>query len=228
MRIEVWSDFACPYCYIGELRLQRALAELKAEKDATIIMRSFELDPRAPRKVVSKTPERFASKYGLSLEGALAQIEQISQLGRAEGVDFRYATTNYSNMFDAHRLAKYAEEQGHFEIYERLFAAYFTENLDLADHAVLLKIACQIGLSFEQTKELLSSQRYHDAVLSDEAEALRLGIHGVPYFIIDEQLSLSGAQPYALMLSTLASMLSTHQGSSTTSAKMCGPDGCLI
>ena len=181
MHIELWSDFACPYCYIGEARLRRALRELKAERDVVVTMKSFELDPTADREATTTTPERFARKYGLSLAAATAQIEHISQLGRDEGIDFRYASANYSNMLDAHRLAKYGMEQGHPEINERLFAAYFTENRNLADHAVLMRIAESAGLAADETRAVLESGRYEDAVRRDEDEAARLGIHGVPY-----------------------------------------------
>ncbi|MDE6294783.1 MAG: DsbA family protein, partial [Muribaculaceae bacterium] len=104
--LTIWSDFACPYCYIGETRLERAIEELGLKDDIQIDYRAFELDPTAPKEVVSTTPERFAQKYRLSLEGAKEQIREISDLGKELGIDFRYATTRYSNTRDAHRLMK--------------------------------------------------------------------------------------------------------------------------
>ncbi|MDE5837887.1 MAG: DsbA family protein, partial [Paramuribaculum sp.] len=109
MTLTIWSDFACPYCYIGETRLERAIEELGLKNDVQIDYRAFELDPTASKEVVSSTPERFAMKYRLTLEGAKEQIEQISNLGKELGIDFRYATTQYSNTRDAHRLMKLAE-----------------------------------------------------------------------------------------------------------------------
>ena len=109
--LTIWSDFACPYCYIGETRLQNAIDELGLKDDVQVDFRAFELDPTASKEVVSSTPERFAKKYRLSLEGAKEQIEQISQLGRELGIDFNYATTQYSNTRDAHRLMKLAEDK---------------------------------------------------------------------------------------------------------------------
>ena len=100
MKIVYWSDYACPYCYIGEKRLEAVIDELGLKKDVEIEMKAFELDPNASRKVQSKTDERFAKKYGMSLEDARNQIEKISNLGRAEGIDFKYAETQYTKALD--------------------------------------------------------------------------------------------------------------------------------
>ncbi|MBQ9406775.1 MAG: DsbA family oxidoreductase [Desulfovibrio sp.] len=229
MHIELWSDFACPYCYIGEVRLRRVLRELGVEDKVSVELKSFELDPAASRSVQTTTPERFARKYGLSLEAAQRQIEHISQLGRAEGLDFNYASTNYSNMRDAHRLAKFGLAAGHAEIVDRLFAAYFTHNRDLADATVLVDIAASVGLSAQETRDMLASNRYADEVRQDEAEAARLGIHGVPYFLLDGQTAISGAQPVAVLRATLAGLLSSEEGRAAARAgHVCGPDGCRI
>ncbi len=110
MKIEIWSDYACPFCYIGEKRLERALAEV-GDKNISVEFKSFELDPYAEKKVTSSTPERFAEKYGLSLAAAEERIEQISLMGKREGIDFKYSTTRYTNTFDALRLTKFAQEK---------------------------------------------------------------------------------------------------------------------
>ena len=228
MHIELWSDFACPYCYIGEARLRRALRDLNAEDNVVVTMKSFELDPSASHEVLTTTPERFARKYGLSQSAAITQIEHISQLGRVEGLDFRYATTQYSNMLDAHRLAKYAMKQGHPEINEKLFSAYFTDNLNLADHEVLTRIAAGAGLSPEKTRNILSSDSFEDEVRKDEMEAACMGIHGVPYFYIDKNVAIGGAQPYDLLKTTLADLLAHERDTAPEAAMQCGPDGCSI
>lgn len=226
MHIELWSDFACPYCYIGEARLKRALKALGAEQEVTITMKSFELDPTAPRAVVSTTLERFARKYGMSLPAAQAQIDHISQLGRDEGIAFNYATTNYTNMLDAHRLAKYGVEQGHDAIVEALFGAYFTENMNLADHATLLRLAEGVGLNVRETQTMLSSDAYKDLVRQDEQEAASMGIHGVPYFSIDKKLAISGAQPYTMLCQTLGDLLAHEHVSVADSSTLCDATGC--
>ena len=221
MKIEVWSDYACPFCYIGEKRLARALEEV-GDKNISVEFKSFELDPEASRNVESSTPERFALKYGLSLPAAKERIEQISLMGRREGIDFRYATTRYTNTFDALRLTKLAQERGHDEIITKLFDAYFTKNLVLSDFAVLKKIAVECGLDGEEVDEVLNSERYAEDVRADEIQAAQLGIHGVPYFVIGGKYGLSGAQPVEILKRAITDALTEENFNGMT----CGADGC--
>ena len=131
MKITYWSDFACPYCYIGNTRLKRAIKNLNLEVEFDI--RAFELDQNAPKNVQSTTVERFAQKYGLSIEDAKKQVSQISSLGIEEGIDFKYESTLYTNTRDAHRLMKLAGDKYDSNVVERLsnllFDAYFSKNL---------------------------------------------------------------------------------------------------
>ena len=224
MKIEVWSDYACPFCYIGEKRLARALAKVD-EKNITVEFKSFELDPEASHEVISSTPERFALKYGLSLVAAKERIEQISMMGRREGIDFRYATTRYTNTFDALRLTKFAQEKGHDEIITKLFDAYFTKNLELSDFAVLKKIAVECGLDGKEVDDVLNSDRYAEAVRYDELQAAQMGIHGVPYFVIGGKYGLSGAQPSDILKQAITEAL-TDEAEKNLSGMTCGADGC--
>ncbi len=237
MTLTIWSDFACPYCYIGETRLQRAIEELGLKDDVKIDFRAFELDPTAPKEVVSATPERFAMKYRLSLEDAKKQIEQISSLGRELGIDFRYATTQYSNTRDAHRLMKLAEMKYDREtvvkLNEALFKAYFVENLILADHAVLLQKGLEAGMKEEEIREVLESDKYDDEVRFDEREAAMRGVHGVPYIVFGGDFAVPGAMTIDGFKSALRRELK-RQESEEGNAKggenlhQCGPEGCLI
>ena len=220
MKIEVWSDYACPFCYIGEKRLSRALTEIG--KDVEVEFKSFELDPTASKDVISATDERFAQKYGLSLDAARKKIEQISLMGRREGIDFKYLTTRYTNTFDALRLTKFAQEKGHNEIISKLFDAYFTKNLELSDHKVLKKIAVECGLDENEVEEVLNSDKYAAEVREDERKAALIGIHGVPYFIIGGKYGLSGAQPVEILKQAINEALTEEKFSGMT----CGADGC--
>lgn len=224
MKIEIWSDYACPFCYIGEKRLAKALAEV-GDKNIALEFKSFELDPYADKEVTTTTPERFATKYGLSLEAAQERIEQISLMGRREGIDFRYATTRYANTFDALRLTKFAQEKGHDEIITKLFDAYFTKNLVLSDFAVLKKIAVECGLDGEEVDEVLNSERYADEVRADELQAAQLGIHGVPYFVVGGKYGLSGAQPVEILKQAITEAL-TDEAEEKLNGMTCGVDGC--
>ena len=221
MKIEIWSDYACPFCYIGEKKLARALNEI-GDKNITVEFKSFELDPSASSKVESSTPERFALKYGLSLEDANERIEQISRMGRDEGIDFRYATTRYTNTFDALRLTKLAQEKGHTEIITKLFDAYFTKNLELSNNTVLKKIAAECNLDSNDVDDVLNSDRYAAEVRADELQAAQLGIHGVPYFVIGGKYGLSGAQPSEILKKAITNALADENFNGMT----CGADGC--
>lgn len=239
MNLTVWSDFACPYCYIGEVRLEKAIEELGLTDQVQIDYRAFELDPTAPKEVVSGTPERFAMKYRLSLEDAKEQIEEISRLGRELGIDFRYATTQYSNTRDAHRLMKLAEakyDRGTVErLNKALFDAYFTKNLVLADHEVLLKVAEIVGMNPQEVKEVLDSDRYDDEVRFDEREAAMRGVRGVPYIVFGGDFAVPGAMSVEGFKSALERELRKQSKASEADASakgerphVCGPDGCRL
>lgn len=236
MTLTIWSDFACPYCYIGETRLEKAIEELGLKNDVVIDFRAFELDPTAPKEVTTTTPERFAMKYRLSIEGAKKQIEQISDLGKELGIDFKYMTTQYSNTRDAHRLMKLAEAKYDREtvakLNEALFAAYFTENLILADHKVLLDKALSVGMDEKDVKEVLDSDKYDDEVRLDEREAAMRGVHGVPYIVFNGSFAVPGAMTIDGFKSALERELKKQAKESEEQSgerpHACGPDGCQL
>jgi predicted DsbA family dithiol-disulfide isomerase len=230
MKITYWSDYACPYCYIGEKRLEMAIEELGlGVNDIEVEMKAFELDPNASYEVVSRTDERFAVKYGLTLNAARERIEGISLLGRREGIDFRYADTQYTNMLDAHRLTKLVASKGNKESTQKvihlLFDAYFTKNLKLADRSVLGDIAHQVGIEEDELNKTLDSDDFIDDVRFDESEAYKLGVHGVPYFVIDDKYVIGGCQTKEGIKQTILKALDESNGSSEQ-GMVCGPDGC--
>ena len=206
MKITYWSDYACPYCYIGETRLKKALKDINIPVE--VEMKSFQLDPSAPVKSNGDTQTRFANKYGISFAQAGVQIEVISRMGRSEGLDFRYATTLFTNTMDAHRLTKLAQSKNDSALTERLienlFRAYFTDNKELADIELLQSIGETSGLDSSEVKNLLSSNQFEEQVINDEREAFERGIHGVPFYIIgDNRYTISGTQNADLMRETI-------------------------
>ncbi|MBQ9298943.1 MAG: DsbA family oxidoreductase [Clostridia bacterium] len=231
MKIIYWSDYACPYCYIGETYLKQAVRNLGMEDQIEVEMKAFELDPDAGKAYAGPTVDRFAKKYGLSLQGAQARIDGISQMGRDAGLDFRYAETRYTNTFDAHRLTKLArqsEDKGLAgRLSERLYKAYFSEGLELADHDVLLRIAAEEGMDDDAVKALLSTDEYAMDVRLDEREATRYGVHGVPYFVLNGQLAIPGALPVESMEQAIRQAMEVEQ-KPQTQGMACGPDGCHI
>ncbi|MDE7496153.1 MAG: DsbA family oxidoreductase [Muribaculaceae bacterium] len=239
MNITIWSDYACPYCYIGETRLEKAIEELGIAGDVKIDYRAFELDPSAAKEVTGPTSERFAMKYRLSLPEAEAQIEQISALGREVGIDFKYASTLYSNTFDAHRLMKLAENKYDYATVQRLntllFDAYFTKNLVLADHKVLEAVAKEAGMDEKEVNEVLESDRYADDVRFDEREAQMRGVRGVPYMVFNGEFSIPGAMTVDGLKSALQRAQRRIEAAEKAASKedgerphVCGPDGCQL
>ena len=225
MKIVYWSDYACPFCYIGETVLKQAFTNLNTNEPLELIMKSFELDPEASKQVTSSTPERFAKKYGMPLAMASARIESISEFGRSAGLDFRYSSTRYTNTFDAHRLTKLAQAKYSNDIAEKLTAnlydAYFTRNLELADHDVLLREGIAAGLKESDIRAVLEGEDYAYDVRTDEQEAYSHGIHSVPFFVVEGKYTISGAQSLEAMTETLRQGLSA-------SAMTCGSDGCVL
>lgn len=229
MKITYWSDFACPYCYIGNTRLKRAIKDLNLDVDFDI--RAFELDQNAPSDVQSTTVERFAVKYGLSIDDAKKQVNQISQLGADEGIDFKYETTLYTNTRDAHRLMKLAQEK-HPESVEKLatmlFDAYFVKNLKLADHEVLVGIGLDAGLDEEEIMEVLESDLFNAKVEEDENIALSAGIHAVPFYLFDGKYSIPGALSYEDFKSVLSQIIAESEVDDDKDTDNCANGVCAI
>lgn len=229
MKITYWSDYACPYCYIGEARLKKAIAEIPDIGKVELEMKAFQLDPPAGEHAAGDTQTRFAHKYGLSMEHAARSIEHISEMGRGEGLDFRYATTLFTNTMDAHRLTKLAQSKGADvadKVIKALFKAYFTDNKELANKELLQQIGEDCGLDAKEVKELLASDQYKDEVILDEREAARYGIHAVPYFVVG-QYGIPGALSVEDMKKTILQVMQEQQVQ-TEQGMSCGPDGCRI
>ena len=190
-------------------------------------IKSFELNPYTNRKVVSKTDERFAKKYGMTLEEARNEIEEISKMGRDEGIDFRYADTLYTNMLDAHRLTKLAESKGKDinKIIHLLFDAYFTKNLVLSDKSVLIKIGIEVGLKKKEIIKMIESEAFLEDVRKDENEAHKAGVFGVPYFVINDIYIISGCESKDEMKKMIICAIDNELIKSKK-GMVCGPDGC--
>jgi len=202
MRIDIWSDVACPWCYVGKRNLETALTETGIE--AEIHWRAFELDPSAPLSVEKPMAEVLASKYNLTLEQAEAMNQQMTETARDAGLNYRLDLIKMGNTFNAHRLAKLAEGRGRgTQAAERLFAAYFTEGAALSDPTTLKEIGVGLGLEAEELDALLSSDAFANEVRADEDMAHEAGITAVPTFVIDGKFAIPGAQPVETMIRLL-------------------------
>ena len=201
MKIEIWSDVVCPWCYIGKRRFESALAQFEHADEVEVVWRSFELDPEAPVRR-GPTLEHLARKYGISEEQAAGMHERMTVLAAAEGIEFHLDETQGGNTFDAHRLLHLAKEHGkQGELKERLMRAYFTESEPIGEREVLAQLAGEVGLA--DAAEVLASDAYADAVRADEREARLLGISAVPFFVIDRYYGIEGAQPADVILDAL-------------------------
>jgi predicted DsbA family dithiol-disulfide isomerase len=203
MRIEIWSDVVCPWCYIGKRRLEKALAAFAHQDDVEVVWRSFQLDPSTPRGVTNETvAAHLASKYGMSVAEAQQMQARVTALAAEEGMHWRHDESPVANTIDAHRLIHLAEQQGgpHLqgELKEALLHAYFAEARNVGDPAVLREIAVGVGLDPARVDEVLASREFEDAVEADIREGAALGATGVPFYVVDRKYGISGAQPTEL------------------------------
>jgi predicted DsbA family dithiol-disulfide isomerase len=248
LRVEIWSDIACPWCWVGKRHLETAKARFP--HPVQVLWRSFELDPHAPRSVDPSIDyvERLARKYRATREAAQGMIDRMTGVGAADGLDFRFDRIKPGNTFDAHRLLSWAAERGRQDaLKERLFLAYMHEGRSVADHGELAALAADVGLPSEEARAVLEEGRYTDEVRADEALAAELGVTGVPFFVFEEHYAASGAQPAELLLQAMqrawnerpevteASNTGTAVASSAAGdeheaapTEACGPDGCTL
>lgn len=204
MKIDIWSDVVCPFCYIGKRRLEQALEAFEHRDEVEVFWHSFQLDPNAPARPARSTVDMLAAKYGMSPEQAVASQESLATSAATVGLDFNWRETKAGNTFDAHRLIHFAAAQGHGDdMKERLLRAYFTEGQQIGDRGVLVRLATEVGLDEARVREVVESGTHADAVRADIAQAQAYGIRGVPFFVIDEKFGISGAQPTALFTQAL-------------------------
>lgn len=209
MHVEIWSDIACPWCYVGKRRFEAALASFEGRDEVRVTWRSFELDPQAPAERGGARGEHLAAKYGMSVEQAIEKEDQMAAAGAGDGLDMRFDLLRGGNTFDAHRLVHLAATHDRQDaMKERCLRAYFTEGRLMSDPAVLTELAADVGLPQDEVRELLATERYAEEVREDEATAAALGITAVPCFVVDRRTAASGAQPPAALLDLLRSSYS--------------------
>jgi predicted DsbA family dithiol-disulfide isomerase len=196
MRVEIWSDVVCPWCYLGKARWDGALTSFDHRDQVEVVYRSFELDPSAPIGVTTPTVDLLASKYGMTVAQADEAQRQMEERAAREGLTFRMDGLRSGSTYDAHRLLHLAKSQGRqSELVERFHRAYFTEHASVFDRLSLTDQAVQAGLERQEVQRVLVDESYGDAVREDEATAQSLGANGVPFFVIDRRYGISGAQP---------------------------------
>jgi len=231
MDVDIWSDIACPWCYVGKRRLEAALESFEHRDEVQVRWHSFELDPSAPAERPGEIAANLAAKYGASHEQALAMLGQMTDTAAADGLEFHFDRARSGNTFDGHRLIHLALEHGRQDaMKERLMRAYLTEGELISDHATLRRLALEVGLGEDAVDELLAGERFADEVRSDEYTASRLGITAVPFFVVDRSLGAAGAQSPDYLLAMLRQGWEAQARAPITVAagagEHCDIDGC--
>lgn len=233
MKVEIWSDYVCPFCYIGKRRFEAGLRQFSNNEAVEVVYKSFELDPHARRDGNPGVHDMLAAKYGMSREQAVANTNNITQQAKALGLDYYFDRTIQTNTFDAHRLSHFAASKGKLaEMTERLLKAHFTDTLHIGNHEMLADLAAEVGLDRVEALRVLTDGEYADDVRADEQEAGRVGVRGVPFFVINRKYTISGAQPSEVFLEALQKAwdedhLLTEFGGSAEGA-VCTDDDCAV
>jgi predicted DsbA family dithiol-disulfide isomerase len=205
MKVEIWSDVICPFCYIGKRKLESALAQLPQRDRVEICWKSFQLQPDTKTDPTRNALQHLAERKGWSMDVARQAAADISGRAQDVGLTFNYDRTVVANTFDAHRLVHYSAKLGKGDVMtEQLFKAYFTEGRNIADPVLLTQLAVGAGLPGEDVKNVLASDQFSDEVRRDIDDALQMGINGIPFFVLDNRYAVSGAQDTSVFLEAMA------------------------
>lgn len=234
MNVEIWSDVMCPFCFIGKKHFEAALAQVPFKDQINVTWKSFQLDPTLPvTGATLSAAEYLAQKKGFPKEQVAAMQAQLTQSGKASGIDFRWDTSIPANTFRAHRLIHFAQQKGKGnDLEEALFQAHFTDGKNVGDIETLASLAAGIGLDKKEVTDFLHSDAESEAVKRDIQEAQELGVNGVPFFVLDRKYAVSGAQPIEAFVEALTQTYQESQPKFATKgdpdAGACGPDGCVL
>jgi predicted DsbA family dithiol-disulfide isomerase len=203
MRVDIWSDVVCPWCYIGKARFEQALSDFTHRDEVEVVFRSFELDPDYPKDERETAVSMLSRKYGIPEAQARAADARVAGLAAAEGLGFDSGRP-VGNTFDIHRVIHLGREKGvQQELITAVNEAYFAQGRQVFDRDVITEVAAGAGLDASAVRDVLDGDAYADAVRQDELEARQLEISGVPFFVFDMALGVSGAQPAETFSSAL-------------------------
>ena len=232
MKIDIWSDVRCPFCYIGKRKFEKALAQFPQKDKVEVEWHSFELDPGIRTQKGVSVHDYLAGRKNISRESSIQLHRQVTQTAKEVGLDYNFDTSIIANSFDAHRLIQLAKLNGLGDAAEeRLFKAYFTEGKDISDHLTLIVLGDEIGLDGRLVKQMLDGDALSDDVRYDERQARELGINGVPFFVINDRYGVPGAQQPEVFLQTLERAWQEYEKEhpepkvSITTADTCPADG---
>lgn len=230
MRVDIWSDVVCPFCYIGKKRLEKAAQQAGIELE--IHWHSYELDPDAPEKHAISNTERLAEKYGRSLSDMQEMQQRIAEMAAEEGIEFNWQQANSGNTFNAHRIIHLAQSKGlGHQAQEAFFYSYMTQGLPIGERETVEDVAARIGLDAAEVEYVLDTDLFADFVRHDEQIAKeQLKVNGVPFFVFDQRVALSGAQPLEVFSEVLSKVQHDleHAAVSTEVTAQCETDNCEL
>lgn len=204
MKIEIWSDVVYPFCYIGKRKLDKALEQFEHKENVETVFRSFQLSPDAKKNTGMDIHQLIASSYGTSYEKAKQMNTQVAMQAKEVGLDYHFDTLIPTNSYDALRLSYFAKDKGKMaHMIERIMKAYHVDSLDIGDHATLAHLAKEIGLDEKEALEVLSDNRYGGSIANDRQKGMKKNIRSVPFFIINDKYTLTGAQSSEAFLELL-------------------------
>lgn len=210
MKVEIWSDIMCPFCYIGKRHFEKAIAQFEQTHSIEIEWKSFQLDPTIPKSVEKVSVYQYlADAKGISFEESKKMHDNVVQSAKNVGLTYNYDNAIIANSFDAHRMIQFAKsvELGD-QVEEALFKAYFTDGKNIGDFNDLMDIGESFGLNKLDLKAVLESEQFANEVKNDIAEAQKIGVRGVPFFVFDRKYAVSGAQPISVFIETIEKVLS--------------------
>lgn len=233
MKIEIWSDFACPFCYIGKKKIEKALKNFKHKDKVEVVYKAYELSPNFDDKVQGVGVEAFAKLKGIDLEQARKMYNTVALRAQEYDLDYQVDDIVMVSTRKAHRLAKWANEfNKEAEISEKIFNAYFVLGLNINDNDVLLSFVKELNLDEEKALEVLNSKKYDDVVSDQIKKAQAIGVQGVPFFVFDRKFAISGAQRDDIFEQALNKAYEEYKPKFETVGDKddasCGPDGCEI
>lgn len=212
MKVEIWSDVMCPFCYIGKRKFEAALDSLPQKDLIQVVWHSFQLNPNLQYQPERDSYSYLAELKGQTREWAVKVHDNLTETAKSLGLDYHFGKAKITNSFDAHRVIQLARKYNLTdELEERFFKAYFTDGELMSDHATLIRLAAEAGLPREEVAEMLETNRYADEVIRDATEARQLGAHGVPFFVMDRKYAVSGAQEPEVFKATLQKALEEYQ-----------------
>jgi predicted DsbA family dithiol-disulfide isomerase len=225
LKVEIWSDVMCPFCYIGKRRFENALEQFEHKDAVDIVWKSYQLDPEMQSNTGQSLDEYLAERKGISIERSQQMHEQMTAMAKELGLEYNFDKAIIANSFDAHRVSHLAKQQGLQDAMEEaLFKAYFTEGKNIADNDTLIEVATAIGIDADAVRNVLTTDQFATEVKQDIYEAGQVGVRGVPFFVLGDKYAVSGAQQSETFLGALQQTWNETMAENID-GPVCGPDG---